>query len=440
MYTPARFVVIDDNPTHLHAIKTTIESLGSTCLDVLYRPEEEISPFLLRGARVVFMDFHLSGLTFASDPKMDNATIASILTSTISESNQPYLLVIWTKFPDQAAQLEQFLRDRLAKSPHVIPMAVLCISKDTFINIDSGEVQDPEQLRAEVSLKIREHPSLAALLDWEYTVHKSASRISSKLTGLIPNQAFSAGTTRSELDIVLSRFAVSNGKSGALTDPRSAFAYAVGPLLADEILHADEGKDNRDVWQKGTTQAANQLPALSDVDAARFNRMAHISPPSAESFSSSDWGAVVRIEEENEAWFRRYLDLTPEEVWECLGVDVKEREDAVLVMVRAGAQCDFAQQKSGPVPYLVGGLVRPRKTWKKKPAASVKRSVSFLNNVDTEEESMYQLHVDTRLSVTFTTRYAKRWAPVLRLREPLMSQILSLHGTHSTRPGILQFR
>lgn len=442
MFSPARFVAIDDNPTHLQAIKFALQSLGTTCLDVLYKPEEPIDPFLLRGARIVFMDFHLSGLSFSSDPKMDNSTIASIIKTSISGGNQPYILVIWTQYPDKAAQLDQFLRQRLSDNPALIPLSVLCINKESFLNIDSGAIKDVAILQTEILSKISANPSMAALLDWEYTVHQSASRVSSRIGELLPLSSFSDGSTDTELNIVMSRFAVANGVTSAISDPRSSFAYAVAPLLADEVLHANGSSEAKaQVWKQGTSKVAEILPNLSQDDAARFNRMAHISPTSSETFNPSDWGAVVSINTEKDRWFTQYLGLAREDVWRCLGLHgTPEAADGQLVMVRAGAQCDFAQQKSGPITYIVGGLVSPPvKKWKNTPAASVKRSVTFVHDEEGGSQRLYQLHVDTRLVASFTAKYSKRWAPLFRLRESLMSQILSLQAAHASRPGILEF-
>lgn len=441
MFTSARFVAIDDNPRHLQALKDALHSLGTTCLDILYNPEENIDPFLLRGARVIFMDFHLSGLTFASNSNMDNSTIASIIKAGLTGDNQPYILVIWTQYPDKAAGLEQFLRERLGDTPSRIPMAVLCMSKESFLDMESGTTRRFDDLKEEISKKISAHPSMAALLDWEYVVHESASSVSRRLTDLVPTAAFTDGTTDKELNIVLSRFAVTNGRPSAVADPRASFSYALSPILADEVLHANgSATDSGEIWQRGTSEVTAVLPKLSVEDAAQFNRMAHVSRVSSETFRSSDWGAVVPIHGENDNWFKRNLGLKREEVWAALGLHHSELEEALLVMVRVGAQCDFAQQKSGPITYLIGGLVRPPvKNWKNKPAASVKRSITFVHEVDGDASVLYQLHVDTRLAVSFTANYARRWSPMMRLRESLMSQLLALQASHSSRPGILEF-
>ena len=39
MFTPPRFVVVDDKPEHLTAILNVFQSLGTPCLGVVYDPE-----------------------------------------------------------------------------------------------------------------------------------------------------------------------------------------------------------------------------------------------------------------------------------------------------------------------------------------------------------------------------------------------------------------
>ena len=42
MFTPPRFVVVDDKPKHLSAILNVFQKLGTLCLGVAYVPEYEL--------------------------------------------------------------------------------------------------------------------------------------------------------------------------------------------------------------------------------------------------------------------------------------------------------------------------------------------------------------------------------------------------------------
>ena len=56
MFTPPRFVVVDDDKNHLDAIVASIQALGSVCARVHYRPEDDVPAELFASVRAVFID------------------------------------------------------------------------------------------------------------------------------------------------------------------------------------------------------------------------------------------------------------------------------------------------------------------------------------------------------------------------------------------------
>ena len=63
MFTPPRFVVIDDKPEHLDAILDVFQELGAPCQGVTYDPEHGLDNRHLAGVRVLFVDLHESPQT-----------------------------------------------------------------------------------------------------------------------------------------------------------------------------------------------------------------------------------------------------------------------------------------------------------------------------------------------------------------------------------------
>lgn len=439
MYSPARFAVVDDNPIHLQAVKDTLEALGTTCFPLLYDSSRDADPLGFRGVRVLFMDFHLSGPAIGTDSKTHSSAIASLLLDIMRPHPHPYVVVLWTAFPDQATELHEFLRERLKSQPRIIPMAVLCIDKNSFLDLSTGEVIAPHALKEEFDRQLAVLASSASVFDWEFSVLEAAASIVDQLGALVPDKAFLEGQTDAALDVILSRFAYTAGGQKGLTQPRNSVSYALGPLLADEILNRTPAASTSAIWKRGVTVGAGKLPRADLEQKGRLNGMAHLAAASSESTEPSDWGAVI-VPEENEAWFGRFLSEPFEEFLKLnLKLSATESVGSKFALIRAGAECDFAQQKAGPVPYIPGALVLAKGSkWTGNPSQSVKRSVDFVHP-DVLEGRPFQIHLDLRMMFTVPETYPKRWKALLRVREPLMNQIVSQQSAYSSRPGILEF-
>ena len=60
MFTPPRFVVVDDKPDHLTAILDVFQALGTPCQGIVYDPEHGLESRHFKGVRALFMDLHLT--------------------------------------------------------------------------------------------------------------------------------------------------------------------------------------------------------------------------------------------------------------------------------------------------------------------------------------------------------------------------------------------
>ena len=113
MFTPPRFVVVDDKPEHLDAILDVFQTLGAPCQGVAYDAERGLDNRHLAGVRVLFVDLHLTDLAATTDETRHFAIIAGILEDGTRATGGPFVLVVWTEHEHLVTQLTTYLDEGL---------------------------------------------------------------------------------------------------------------------------------------------------------------------------------------------------------------------------------------------------------------------------------------------------------------------------------------
>lgn len=136
-----RIIAIDDEPNHLTGLANGLGRHGMSCLQFHYTGDlAAIKP--CPDVRLIFTDLHLGSGVLATDPTTDFSVIGALLEETIKPSG-PYLILLWTMYPDQAPALQAFLVDRLRSVTK--PAAVLALAKADHLDGD-GNIKDEEEL------------------------------------------------------------------------------------------------------------------------------------------------------------------------------------------------------------------------------------------------------------------------------------------------------
>ena len=297
MFTPPRFVVIDDKPEHLDAILDVFQELGAGCQGVTYDPEHGLDNRHLAGVRVLFVDLHLIDLAATTDETRHFAIIAGILEDGIRPTGGPFILVVWTEHDDLVTRLTTYLDDSLDRDkPFARPLAVVGLAKRRFIDLDTGEAQEGRAagLRDAVEQAVDSQPQLTALVAWESDVQAAAGATLSALVDLVPDNAKNSTSFAGGLDEVLSRLArESVGPHHVATDPRAAIAAALAPMLADRIVNQEVSEAALAAWSQAVTWEGRDR--LDSTRAGKVNRMLHVAVPPTEAIRPGAWGAVVEF-------------------------------------------------------------------------------------------------------------------------------------------------
>ena len=164
-----RVIAIDDEVKHLDGLAKGLNQCGAACLPIHFTSETTGIP-QCPYVRVIFADLHLSGST-PGDHAQDFSTIGGLIESTLKPAG-PYLIVLWTMYPEQANELHAFLKERLQDVTK--PFAVQPLKKADHLDPDGG-VKSTEGLAEAIREIVARQPQVGVLLNWEEQISGAAA-------------------------------------------------------------------------------------------------------------------------------------------------------------------------------------------------------------------------------------------------------------------------
>lgn len=163
--TDPGIIVIDDEMEHLTGLADGLDRHGMPCRRVHCEGElAGIGPW--PDVRLIVADLHLGSGVLTADPRTDFSVIGGLLEEAIRPSG-PYMMVLWTMYPEQAPALRTFLLERL----HGVskPFDVLPLAKADYLDGEGNVRDEPALVRAITDLAAgwaRPEGALALLGAW----------------------------------------------------------------------------------------------------------------------------------------------------------------------------------------------------------------------------------------------------------------------------------
>lgn len=345
-------------------------------------------------------------------------------------------MVLWTShleerdaFADYVAKVAGFTDRR--------PLAILGLNKNDYRDANGSFAG--AQLRADIEKTIASHAQLQVLLAWEANVLAAAGATLATLGELVPQNEQSIEKYPQAIDGILSRLAgAAVGIPNASKDPRGAINSALAPILLDRILNQRASAEINDLWSKAITRY-NDLPEMDVQQAGRMNRMLHLAMPQAELIRPTDWGAIVKIpdgELVDDAMQRRFGSRAKDILSQIFQIEKKDRERCQLCLLRVGAVCDFAQNRVGPIPYVLC-LVVPVTVQRRDAARPLAEMETPAFELARGEESVRFL-VNARFQVSLVQENIEGWTALCRIREQLLTMVVAHISAYVMRPGIVK--
>lgn len=429
MLPSPRVIVVDDDPLHLKGLADGLNRWGAACLQILFEgdlAEQKPSPHV----RVIFADLHLNEGSTGEDHKRHFAVLGGLIEETIKPTG-PYLIVLWTRFSDQAGELALFLSQRLVGVPKPYTVAAL----DKMVHLDvNGHVKDPAALVAGITEIVNGQPQVGVLMDWEERVLGATADTIKTILNLSYEDGSDISTKRlGRLLFHIAEGAV--GKEHVDTDRFRAINEALLPILADHVGSLRKTATD-DLWQCafGGDEAGS---ALDLDDAAQLNRFSHIADCPTDSGDAR--GAVLELPPTlsgpnfSTAFGLAEADAASEQ-FGCRDFAIGDaRFRWRLVQVQAA--CDYAQRQPGPLPYLLA-LEMPQTCQKQ----STPPQALWTSPVIRYDDATRVIRANARFPTSLSRATAEAARAVYRIREQLLSDLIFQFHMYGARPGTISFR
>ncbi|MER9474359.1 hypothetical protein [Mesorhizobium sp. M0520] len=390
------------------------------------------------------MDLHLTIGPAGSDHRHHFGVIASILEDVISPSGGPFILVLWTEHPQLRDELRVYLDVNITEArSYARPIDVVAIDKTTFIDLANGTVrQGAPSLQVALQDALTSNHQLTALLGWETEVVKAAGNTLASLLDLVPATHRTSAEYPGALDRIMSHLAAAaTGASNAALNPRTAINATLAPILADRVVNQDPSAGSEALWRAAVTHAGDaDLGKPTPAQAAQINGMLHLAHAGSEAIAPTDWGAVVDFPF---AW----SDIETQRLFGVTTLVLQNDEfraipakwaDCTVRLVRIGASCDYAQNKPGPLTFLLG-VEMPQdaisNSKRNSGPASEWRSPFLIKGPN---GVVRDLAVNCRYIVAVPRSQCAAWIARYRLREGILTELVNHDANYMSRPGIIR--
>ena len=432
MLPTPRVIAIDDELKHLLGLTEGLNRYGAACLPIHFTGETENIPPCPH-VRVIFADLHLTGGP-ATDHAKDFSMIGGLIEDSIRPSG-PYLIVLWTQYPEEADRLRTYLNDLEGVTK---PFAVRALDKNDHLDATNGSVKSTETLVEAIGEIVTGQPQVAALLNWEERVLDAAADTISSILKLA--EPVTAGLSRNEeVGSLLASLAVESvGEEHVEEDRFRAVNEALLPILADRIASMRSREADNELWQAAFKES-DIGRGLSLKKAAKLNLLLHIAVPPTDKSKGDERGTVIDLPKEfSGKAFESAFDLAQEtaahkQFWRKKETG-KDDDQVRWVLVQTQAACDYAQAQPGPLPFHLGLCLPASKARKDLPPAALWRSPCF----DLDGEPHF-LHVNARFQVSLPNAEVAEAQPLFRLREQLLNDLVYRLHSYGARPGIISF-
>ena len=423
-----RIVAIDDQEEHLAGLADCLNQSGAACLRVHFTGYPAAIP-ACPDVRIIFADLHLGPGT-PSDHKADFAALGGLIEGAIKPVG-PYFIVLWTQYPDQAEALLGFLHERMGQGV-TKPFDVLPLPKSRHMDPD-GTIRDDKLMDA-INDIVRGLPQVGALFDWEGRVLGAVGQTVSSILELTSGEG-DGGRTK-QVGRVLGRLAVAAvGKRHVDEDRFRAVNEALLPILADRIARMSSGTINEGIWPEALNLPPDkEKPPIEE--SSRLNRLVHVADPGGTPAIAR--GAVVPLPDSyRRAGFCDHFGISELNAatkrFRCKKFDPCSSRFR-WVLVQCQAACDSALSNPGSVPYYLGLDFPQEHRSSKNPPESTWRGPMFEFNGE-----FRQLRVNAAFPLALPSSETRDVAPLYRLREQVLNDLLYHVHSHGARPGMMSF-
>lgn len=434
MLPTPRVIAIDDQVEHLERLIQGLNRHGTACLPIHFTGEIEVIPSCPY-VRVIFADLHLIAGS-SGDRIQDFNTIATLLENRIKPTG-PYMIILWTMYPDQADALGALLAGRLQNVSK--PFSVQALDKNTYLE-SPGSAEGLQTLVNAIDQSTTEHPQFGALLNWEDRVLGAANDTVSSIMELAEASA-GGNKPNQQVGRLLSNLASEAVGTGHVEEDRfRAVNEGLLPILGDRIASMRALDEDDEMW-KAALGSSNTKSKLNQDEAAKLNRLIHIDLLPSNS-DGTEHGTVIDLPSKFSAskfsgsLFAQTFDVTETEAAEkqFWYKSSEGLSNLQWVLVQTQAACDYTQNQPGPLPFHLGLCLPTSAERSGRAPDALWRSPCF----EYDGKPCF-LHVNARFHVSLPREEVEHASRRFRLREQILNYLICWIHSYGSRPGIISF-
>jgi hypothetical protein len=273
--------VIDDEAADYEPMLIALMRQGIAAVHIRGMDEESTPTQPFKGIRLVLMDLHLGSSTSQKDHASHTA---SVLRRTVSPEHGPVLVVIWSKFADEAVPASEFAAAPEEDQPDLADLfeKTLLEAEPKFADVaiftrmrkpqasQREETNWIDQLRCDLLQVLAGYPALAFLWTWESRVRESSHAVLGEVVTLSKSTslpgAMNLDCQAQQLFRVLATEQGGEGLTGEAY--RLHLSLLLSQILSDHLEHSVEVGSTNEPAPWAPTQAG--LPQLA-LFAAKVN-------------------------------------------------------------------------------------------------------------------------------------------------------------------------
>jgi hypothetical protein len=413
------------------------------------------------GVRLLFTDLHLLGAT-TSKPEQYVGALITFIKKLIQPTT--YLIVFWSKYPEEAKEAWEILSQRVPQE--LRPFAYEFLAKETAkLAADSDEdVAKParEELIEAISGIFAKHSHLRALMAWESMVSTAAARTTNQFLNVLLTSGASIGTPLDARRVMVRMIQETMGLPHAASAQVSGLVQAFLPILQDELTEGDYQMVDRitDFTALAAGAKPVPLPAPKELTPILNDFFVH---SEGDGTAPVDRGAIIQLDQTYLDGDAFYNDVgLMDEIgdwreaicrefyisWKKELVDRQAAAKALLnpenvYVVELSAVCDHAQNKPRSQRFLlatfVPSLVQNAKAFVGSDGRKQANEAIYSTPEITLKKQRGRLLVSCRIFLTRSFGVHVPGVCVSRLRKDVMDELSHHYATHMRRPGKIAF-
>jgi hypothetical protein len=179
---PCRVVVVDDLSEEAKPLLATLKNQGTPALYFQGGPKD-LPPKPLQGIRILFLDLRLAGME-GQPIKTVIAALIGVVRRLVSERNGPYVIIAWTKHPEDLEEITAALYELPMRPLLIVPMT------KAECRPGPGSGYDLKIIQEKLAASIVEIGAAGLFLRWEELVREAAGDVAFEvcsIPGSIPD-------------------------------------------------------------------------------------------------------------------------------------------------------------------------------------------------------------------------------------------------------------